>query len=327
MTATTTLLLKYFLSYACLLVVGFLTTRHIQFILALALIYSLVVIGLVILIGYAGLVSFGQGAFYAIGGYSVGLMIKYFGIQNAEILLILGILTSTVMSLIIGLACTRTRRIAFAMITLAFGMIIYTILLKFYRFTGGTDGLRIPLLKFGGVFPVRGYSLSLFNLTNEYFIIITVFIFILFLSERFIHSPISYTLRAIKDAEVKAVSLGISPAKAYLIAFIYAGFLAGLAGTLYAFLNAHIDPNMTYWTTSAEFVFITILGGGSGIPGAIFASILFLFLKTYLIAYTAYYWQFAIGIIFLLIILLAPSGLTGIIDKITRSLKKALTKS
>jgi ABC-type branched-subunit amino acid transport system permease subunit len=126
---------------------------------------------------------------------------------------------------------------------------------------------------------------------------------------------------------VKAVSLGISPAKAYLIAFIYAGFLAGLAGTLYAFLNAHIDPNMTYWTTSAEFVFITILGGGSGIPGAIFASILFLFLKTYLLAYTAYYWQFAIGIIFLLIILLAPSGLTGIIDKITRSLKKALTKS
>jgi len=320
---TTTTILKYSLAYACLLIVGFLTTRHIQFVLALALIYSMVVIGLVILIGYAGLVSFGQGAFYAIGGYTVGLMIKYFGIQSPEILLILGILTSTAASFIVGLLCTRTRRLAFAMITLAFSMIIYTILLKFYHITGGTDGLRIPLLKFGGVFPVRGYSLFM---SNEYFIIVTVFLFVLFLSERFIRSPVSYTLRAIKDAEVKAISLSISPAKAYVIAFTYAGFLAGLAGTLYAFLNAHIDPLMTYWTTSAEFVFITILGGASGILGAVFASILFLFLKTYLLAYTAYYWQFAIGIIFLLIILLAPSGLTGIIDRVIRSFKRVITK-
>ena len=318
-----TTLLKYSLAYACFLIVGFLTTRHIQFVLALALIYSMVVIGLVILIGYAGLVSFGQGAFYAIGGYTVGLMIKYFGIQSPEILLILGILTSTAASFIVGLFCTRTRRLPFAMITLAFGMIIYTILLKFYHITGGTDGLRVPLLKFGGVFPIRGHSLFM---SNEYFMIVTIFLFILFLSERFIHSPISYTLRAIKDAEVKAISLGISPAKAHVIAFTYAGFLTGLAGTLYAFLNAHIDPLMTYWTTSAEFVFITILGGASSILGAVSASILFLFLKTYLLAYTAYYWQFAIGIIFLLLILLAPSGIAGIIDIVVRSFKGIFTK-
>jgi branched-chain amino acid transport system permease protein len=288
----------------------------------------MVVIGLVILIGYAGLVSFGQGAFYAIGGYTVGLMIKYYGIQDAGILLILGILTSTMTSLIIGLFCTRTRKLAFAMITLAFSMIIYAILLKLYYITGGTDGLRIPVLKLVGVLPVRGYGMFM---SNDYFIIITVFIFILYLSERFINSPISYTLRAIKDAEVKAISLGIAPSKAYLIAFTYAGFLTGLAGTLYAFLNAHIDPTMTYWTTSGEFVFITVLGGVSSIPGAVLASILYLFLKTYLLAYTAYYWQFAVGIILLLIILIAPAGLSGIIYRIsagTQSLiKKALSKS
>ncbi len=306
---------KCLIIYACLLLFGFFATRHLQYLLSLSLLYSLVAIGLVILIGYGGLVSFGQGAFYAIGAYSVGLLLKYYGFQNAEILLVLGVLITTLISFLIGLLAARTRKLAFAMITVAFSMIIYTLLVKFYHITGGTDGLRIPAVKLFGILPVRGRDLFM-SMSNEYFIIITIFTIILYITEHVINSPLSYALRAVKDAELKAVSLGISPTRVYILAFTYAGFLAGIAGTLYAFLNAHIDPLIAFWTTSGEFVFITILGGITSIYGVFLASILYLFLKTYLIVYTAYYWQFVIGFVILLLILLAPKGLSGIIFKV-----------
>ncbi|MEM4543598.1 MAG: branched-chain amino acid ABC transporter permease [Nitrososphaerota archaeon] len=303
------------LYYIVLIIIGFLASKYIQFILSLALIYAIVAMGLVILIGYCGLISFGQGAFYAIGAYSVGLIYKYAHIENVEILFTIGIIAGTLISILIGLLCIRTRKIAFAMITLAFTMIIYTILLKFYYITGGTDGLRIPIVKIAGFIPFRGRELPI---SNEYFFIVTIFVVVLYLTTRIINSPFSYTLRMLRDAEVRAISLGISPSKAYLIAFTYSGFLGSIAGTLYAFLNAHIDPSLAYWTTSGEFVFITILGGISSIGGVILASIIYTFLKAYLIAYTAYYWQFAIGIMLLLIVFLSPKGISLIIDKTSR---------
>ncbi|MGC8949129.1 MAG: branched-chain amino acid ABC transporter permease [Thermoprotei archaeon] len=305
--------------YIILLMLGLFTSRHIQFMISIALIYALVSIGLVIIMGYGGLVSFGQGAFYAIGAYSVGLLVKHVGIYSAEILLLAGITISTLVAAGIGALCSRTRRLAFAMITLAFTMIIYVILLKFYAFTGGTDGLRIPIVKFFGVIPVRGKD---FIISNEYFLITTIFILAIFLTDVVINSPLSLTLRILRDAEIRAISIGVSPFKAYTIAFTYSGFLAGLAGVLYAFLNAHIDPTLAYWTTSGEFVFISILGGLSSVSGVVLASIIYVFMKFYLIAYTAYYWQFAIGILLLFMALMFPRGLSIIPDKIYRAIFK-----
>jgi len=298
---------------------GLFTSRHIQFMISIALIYALVSIGLVIIMGYGGLVSFGQGAFYAIGAYSVGLLVKHVGIYSAEILLLAGITISTLVAAGIGALCSRTRRLAFAMITLAFTMIIYVILLKFYAFTGGTDGLRIPIVKFFGVIPVRGKD---FIISNEYFLITTIFILAIFLTDVVINSPLSLTLRILRDAEIRAISIDVSPFKAYTIAFTYSGFLAGLAGVLYALLNAHIDPTLAYWTTSGEFVFISILGGLSSVSGVVLASIIYVFMKFYLIAYTAYYWQFAIGILLIFMTLMFPRGLSIITDKIYRAIFK-----
>jgi branched-chain amino acid transport system permease protein len=295
-----------------------------QFILSLALLYAIVVIGLVILIGYSGLISFGQGVFFSIGAYTVGLIIKYFKIESAELLFIIGVINATLASLGIGAVSLKTRKLAFAMITLAFTMIIYIILLKFYYITGGTDGLRIPVIKILGFIPFRGKGFITIN--NDYFIIVTIFIIILYLTHRILNSPLSYTLRALMDAEIKAKSLGIRPLKAYLIAFTYSGFLSGIAGVLYAFLNAHIDPSLAYWTTSSEFVFITILGGISSISGAVVASIIYVFLKTYLIGYTAYYWQFAIGILLLIIIFIVPKGFSTITDKSIQFIHKILKR-
>ncbi len=302
---------------------GLFTSRHIQFMISIALIYALVSIGLVIIMGYGGLVSFGQGAFYAIGAYSVGLLVKHVGIYSAEILLLAGITISTLVAAGIGALCSRTRRLAFAMITLAFTMIIYVILLKFYAFTGGTDGLRIPIVKFFGVIPVRGKD---FIISNEYFLITTIFILAIFLTDVVINSPLSLTLRILRDAEIRAISIDVSPFKAYTIAFTYSGFLAGLAGVLYALLNAHIDPTLAYWTTSGEFVFISILGGLSSVSGVVLASIIYVFMKFYLIAYTAYYWQFAIGILLIFMTLMFPRGLSIITDKIYRAIFKLKIK-
>lgn len=310
---------RFIVFYLILIVVGAIVSRHMQYIISLGLIYGMVAMGLVILIGYGGLVSFGQAAYYAIGAYTVGLLIKYAKIQNVEILMLAGIATSTLAALAIGVLAVRTRKIAFAMITLAFTMIIYAILIKFYHFTGGTDGLRIPIVKLAGLLPVRGRELPI---SNEYLFVATVFILILYLTARVAGSPFSLTLRALKDSETKAVSLGISPSRAYLLAFTYAGFLAGTAGTLYAFLNAHIEPTIAYWTVSSEFVFITILGGTSSIAGVIIASVTYIFLKSYLIAYTAYYWQFMIGILLLLIIFVTPKGLSLIPEKLIQAIYK-----
>jgi len=266
-----------------------------RFLLTLALARGLLVLGVVLLM-QAGLVSFGQGLFFAAGAYAVGFAARDLGIAALT-----------------GPLLARYRGIFFAMLTLAFSMILYGVLVKAYWITGGTDGLRIPPPTFLGWSPPEehlGSGLYLFTLACT-----AVMVFLIF---RYLQSPLGYTVRAIRDNEVRVEYLGLSVSRALYITVLLVGAMGGLGGALSAMSVGHIDPNLAYWTTSGEFVFVALLGGTGNVFAPLVGSIVFEFLRTYAYKYIPYTWQMGLGLIMLAIVGFAPGGLWSLYELITR---------
>ncbi|SNB76594.1 branched-chain amino acid ABC transporter permease [Thermoflexus hugenholtzii] len=283
-----------------------------RFLLTLALARGLLVLGVVLLM-QAGLVSFGQGLFFAAGAYAVGFAVRDLGLRDALVGVALGAGAGLGIAALTGPLLARYRGIFFAMLTLAFSMILYGVLVKAYWITGGTDGLRIPPPTFLGWSPPEehlGSALYLFTLACT-----AVMVFLIF---RYLQSPLGYTVRAIRDNEVRVEYLGLSVSRALYITVLLVGAMGGLGGALSAMSVGHIDPNLAYWTTSGEFVFVALLGGTGNVFAPLVGSIVFEFLRTYAYKYIPYTWQMGLGLIMLAIVGFAPGGLWSLYELITR---------
>ncbi|GBD08561.1 hypothetical protein HRbin22_00801 [Candidatus Thermoflexus japonica] len=283
-----------------------------RFLLTLALARGLLVLGVVLLM-QAGLVSFGHGLFFAAGAYAVGFAVRDLGVRDAFLVAILGAGAGLGIALCIGPLLARYRGIFFAMLTLAFSMILYGILVKAYRITGGTDGLRIaPPAFLGWSSPEEhlGSVLYLFTLAATAGMVFLVF--------QYLRSPLGYTMRAIRDNEVRVEYLGLSVSRALYLAILLVGAMGGLGGALNAMSVGHVDPNLVYWTTSGEFVFVALLGGTGSVFAPLVGSIVFEFLRTYAYKYIPYTWQMGLGLIMLAILGFAPGGLWTLYELIAR---------
>lgn len=288
---------------AIFVALGLLLPDWLVFILSLALAKGLVVLGVVLLM-QAGLVSFGQGLFFAAGAYAVGFALKYGLVQEAFSLTVLAILVGLGLAALTGLLIARYREIFFAMLTLAFSMVLYGILVRAYGLTGGTDGVRIPPPTLLGVpLPGEQLRLALYLYTLGWTALVLALVY------RYASSPLGYTVRAIRDNELRVAYLGVSVERAIYLTFVLAGGLAGLSGALVAFNVGHADPALSYWTTSGEFVFVALLGGIGSIFAPLLGSIVFELARTYAFKYTPYTWQLILGVVMLLIILFLPRGL------------------
>jgi len=276
------------------------------FILTLALAKALVVQGVVLQMR-AGLVSFGQGLFFCVGGYAVGMGGHFFGVNDAPLLLLAGAVAAVALAAVLGLLMTRYRDIFFAMLSLALSMILFGVLVKSSEL-GSTDGFNVhPATFFGLSFKTESYKTVLYLLTV---LLAGGGALVLHLVH---HSGLGRMWEAIRENEIRVEYLGLSPRWLLYANYLLAAAFAALGGGLTALATGHIDPEMAFWTTSGEFVFIALLGGTAHVAAPMVAAILFAFVRTYAIEFTPHTWQMILGFVLLGIIVFLPKGLWSLV--------------
>ena len=281
------------------------------FLLTIAFAKALVVLGVVMLLR-GDLVSFGHGVYYATGAYAVAYAIQLFGIREAVLLALVGTVAALALAALLGLFLARYRGIFFGMLTTAFAMILYSLLLKQYQYTGGTDGLRVSQPFFFGSSP--GAMIREF----QYYFVLLIGGLAVYVSYRVASSPLGYLLRAIWDNEIRVEYMGASARRVIYRTYLLAGALGGLGGALTAMSVGHVTPDLSYWTFSGEFVFVALLGGTGSVFAPIIASAFFEFVRNFAYKQMPYTWQLLVGGTMLVIILFAPGGLWSLIERVTK---------
>ncbi|MEE8435887.1 MAG: branched-chain amino acid ABC transporter permease [bacterium] len=273
---------------------------------------GLAVLGLMIL-WRTGLISFGQALFFGIGGYTVGLLRIYAGMTDMILLTLLATFFAGLTAFILGLLISRYREIFFAMLCLAFSMILYGVLVK-SETLGSSDGFNVIGLTLFGI--ELGADVKQ---TVNYVLVGVLACVMGILVNRYLSSTIGQMTTAIRDNEIRVEYLGVSADNTVNVKFVIAGALAGMGGAVTAFAVGHVDPEaMVYWPISGEIVFVTVLSGTGNVAAPFLGSVIFELLRTYAFDYIPHYWQFAMGSVLLLTILFVPGGLWSIIQRFQR---------
>jgi branched-chain amino acid transport system permease protein len=272
---------------------------------------ALVVLGLVVL-WRAGLVSFGQALYYCIGAYTVALIARWTGFTDAIVLVLLGGIGAGLIAALVGLLLARYREIFFAMLSLALSMILSGVLVK-NETLGSTDGFTVATPTFLGFAP-HGEMLS----RSLYWLTLGVDAVAALLIGAYFRSVAGSLAAPIRDNEIRVEFLGVSVTRIIHIKVVIAGTLGGLGGALVALAIGHVDPNMSYWTTSGGFVFVTILAGAGSVAAAFVGSLVFEAVRSFAVDVMPGLWQMTLGAVLLLTILFLPDGLGSLANRLTR---------
>jgi len=269
---------------------------------------GLVVLGLLLLMR-AGLVPFGQGLYYCLGGYAVGLGGKFLQMSDAFVLLALGLAVTSLVALVLGALLSRYRDIFFAMLSLAFSMILYGILVK-SQVLGSTDGFNVAQPTFVGL------ALSQEQTRLAVFVLAALLVLgATALLDAYLATPLGRLAAAIRDNEIRVEYMGASVQRALLVKQVIAATLAGAGGALTAIAVGHVDPEMSYWTTSGEFVFVAVLSGTGSVLAPIIGSVLFEALRSFATEHAPNVWQMILGIALLATIMFLPRGMWSLLQR------------
>ena len=289
--------------------------RYYQYLLSEVFIAALMAVSFNLLLGTTGLLSFGQAAFYGVGAYTVALFLTKTGMGTLPALA-LGVLASAIAAAVIGIFCIRLTGVHFAMLTLAFGQLLYTVAFKWYGFTGGDNGIQgIPAKP---IF-LGGHPIDIWSIKGMYYFILVIVWVSVALLRRVRCSPFGATLKAIRENGQRAAYLGLNVKMHQLAAFVIAGAFTGLAGGLYAVMSRSITPDIINWTMSAEPVLITIIGGIYSFAGPAVGAAVFVILNEYIVAWTEN-WSLVLGLVLLGLVLLLPGGIVGAFNGQAREL-------
>jgi branched-chain amino acid transport system permease protein len=227
-----------------------------------------------LLLGYVGLLSFGHALFFGAAGYLAAHAAKVWGLPF-ELAVLTGVATSSLLGLAVGWLAIRRQGIYFAMITLALAQMFYFFCLR-APFTGGEDGIQgVPRGKLLGLLPLDG------NLTL-YWVVLAIFLFGFFFIVRVVHSPFGQVLKAVRENEPRAVSLGYRADQYKLIAFVLSAALSGLAGGTKAIVFQLASLTDVYWTTSGEVILMVLLGGLGTVFGPVVGAVLIICVESFL---------------------------------------------
>jgi branched-chain amino acid transport system permease protein len=268
-------------------------------------IWSLFAVAFNLLMGYTGLISFGQAAYMGIGGYTTGLLLKKIAGFPFALGFIAAPLASALAALIIGYFCIRLSHVYFAMLTLAFSQIVYFTAFKWYDFTGGDNGLI-------GV-PVPAWVQDP-TFTNYYRFVLVVCVLGIFILWRIVNSPFGKTLTAIRENPERAGFVGINVKRYELYAFMIAGAFSGLAGALITLNERSVYPDLAFWTRSTQVLLMSILGGVYTFFGPIIGAFLLLFMDADITQDYPEIWQLFLGAVMVLILYGLPGGIMGFIQ-------------
>jgi branched-chain amino acid transport system permease protein len=290
----------------------YLVGPHYAILMFSAMGFAIALLGLNLLFGYTGLLSFGHAMFLAVGAYSAAYLTAAH-VMSLELILLTAAAIAFLVAVPVGLLCIRYVKIYFSMLTLAFSMLLYSFLFKFYPITGGDEGLRIK-------FP----TLLALDLSNHdtiailsgpmYYYVFGMLIALAFVMWRITASGFGLGLRAIRENEQKARFLGINVQRYRLVAFVIAAVYGALGGVIVGIPVGLADPSLAYWLQSGDLVFMVLLGGYTNFFGPVLGSIAFIFLQDQLMSYTEY-WRLAFGVLLAVIVIFFPNGLMGAIDR------------
>jgi branched-chain amino acid transport system permease protein len=277
-----------------------------------ALCFALFAAAFNLLLGYVGLLSFGHAAFLGSAGYVSAHAAKVWGVPP-EAAIVAGTLTAAALGVVIGALAIRSRGIYFANITLAFAQMIYFFSLQ-APFTGGEDGIQaVPRGTMFGFLDLR-------EMYTMYFVVLAIFLAGFLVVYRAIHSPFGQVLKAIRENETRAVSLGYRAEHYKLLAFVLSATLSGTAGATKALVFQLASLTDVHWTMSGEVVLMTLLGGMGTVFGPVVGAFVIITLEHYLAQIGAWF-TIAQGLIFIACVLTFRRGIVG---ELSRLLKKRL---
>jgi len=275
------------------------------------LLLGMFAIGYDLLLGQTGLLSFGQGAFYAVGAYGLGLFSMNVT-SNPLVAVAVGVAVAAAVACVIGFFCVRSTEVYFSMLTLAFGMMIFALVWNARDITGGDDGLiGIPRA------PIRlgGFQIPIARGDEFYFFVLAWFALALWVAARIRHSPFGLVLAGIRENAVRTQFAGVPVRRYRLAVFVISGAFAGLAGSLEAMLESSARPTMAHWTHSAEPMLVGLLGGIGTLTGPLVGSLVFIAMREIIQRFTEN-WMLAFGIVLLLIIGAFRGGIVGTLAQV-----------
>lgn len=282
------------------------------FLVTIAIAKGLVALGLLLLMR-TGLVSFGQGLYFAAGAYAAGVAANVLQLGDAVPMVLLGGLVAGTVAAVLGILLARYRAIFFAMLSLAFSMILYGLLVKTSAL-GSTDGFNVaPRTVFGlpagselgryGVYALA--ALCAFGAAVGL--------------DRYLGTYLGRLAPAVRDNELRVEYMGASVRNVVHLNLVVAAALAGVGGALTALAVGHVDPEMAYWTTSGEFVFVAILSGTASVAAPFAGALLLELLRSFAYEHAPNTWQLVMGVAMLAVILFLPEGLWSIFRRRRRA--------
>lgn len=269
------------------------------------IIMALFAMSLNLILGFGGMVSFGHAAFFGTGAYTVALLMKkagwplYLALPAAPVV-------AAVVAVIIGWFCVRLLGLYFAILTLAFGQLLYMIVFQWYTFTGGDDGIHgIPRPAF-------------LDAINYYLLCLILFLICFVIMRMIVNSSFGLSIRTIRENLERAKFIGINVRRYQLINFIIAGAFAGLAGGLLTELNRFAQTDFLHWSKSADPILASLVGGMYSLVGPAIGSAVLMFLKIILQQLhrsMVEMWAIFLGIVLLVVVLFAPGGIVGVYER------------
>jgi branched-chain amino acid transport system permease protein len=296
------------LATAALAVLPQVLPRFYVILLGSILIYGLFAMSFNILFGYAGLLSFGQAGFFAAGAYAAAYVLRHMPSSGFSMYLavLFALALSLALSLVIGLVCVRLSGWVFAMVTLAFGQVIYTVVYKWRDVTGGDDGLygiSVPKLA------LPGGAIDLSAGSNHFYFLLLVVAASVIAMRMIVRSPFGSTIQAIRDNPTRAQFIGLNVRNYRLGAFVLSGVFAGLAGALFSPFKGIASPELANWASSANPVIMSLIGGTGYFLGPLVGALVYRLLEHVIAMYTSY-WMLFFGIVLTASVLSFRSGIT-----------------
>ena len=290
-----------------LLVAGPLLPRWAMFMLNVSLSWGTVVLGMMLLMR-TGLVSFGQGLYYCLGAYAAGTLHHFYGIADILLMLLASLVLAGAVAFVLGFLLAKYRDIFFAMLSLAFSMILFGLLVKTSAL-GSTDGFGLSAKTLAGI-PLGDWERNALYSTT-----VVVAFCAAFGIHRYLSSHQGRLAGAIRDNELRVEYMGASVRRVIHVNYVISAALAGVGGGLVGITIGHVDPEMAFWTTSGEFVFIAILAGTGSVLAPFLGATIFETVRSFAYEYSPNTWQLILGVTMLLVIMFLPGGLWSVFTR------------
>ena len=305
-------MVKGFLIAACLGLIGLLPqilpVVQVNMLIEIAFL-ALFAVSYNMLFGYGGLLSFGHSAYFGIGAYTMALLLKHIAGLHLFLLLVMGGVAGALGGLLAGFFCVRLKGGYFALLTMAFSQFFFAVALKWRSLTGGDDGMS---LKRPDLFIPGLGSIAMSKPVRIYYLVVAVALVCILIQWYLTKTPFGNAVRAVKENDERADFIGYNVFRTRLSLYTISAFFAGIAGSLFAFFQGFVSTNCIDVTTSMHVIFMTFIGGAGSFFGPILGAGVYLYFTDWVSRVTDR-WEFVLGVLFILLVMYARTGLVGLI--------------